>query len=284
MGFVTGFTGGVTLTLGLAYLAVSSHERNRQSQADILRAQTRVVNTLVHDPSTTSLRSNPSSLLPPSRAELEAQRRSHFVETAKDKWNAEIEGAVRWAQTQDWNSVRESAEDTAARLLGVARTSAGDAATHAEAAAHNAQVATGRAVEHTRTSLEHTRQRVAERASHVETDTRQVLRQALDSAGAAAADAKGAVARTIERGVEKGHEVIEKGHEVVGKAKAAVMLAEERAAARADVKLLHVSDIEKALNERFEKRDDVMRKSVKEVLAERYTPIDKRDNSRLRLL
>jgi len=71
---------------------------------------------------------------------------------------------------------------------------------------------------------------------------------------------------------------------MIGKAKAKIHLAEERAEAKVDAKLLHVSEIEKALNERFESksREDVMKKSVEEALKERYTPIGERDNSRLR--
>lgn len=77
---------------------------------------------------------------------------------------------------------------------------------------------------------------------------------------------------------------IEKGKHMLGKAKARIHLAEERAEARVDAKLLHVSEIEKALGERFERgsREEVMKKSVEEVLKERYTPIGERDNSRLR--
>jgi len=59
-------------------------------------------------------------------------------------------------------------------------------------------------------------------------------------------------------------------------------LAEERADAKADAKLLHLSEIEKVLNQRYEKNDDIMKKSIKEVLAERYKPIGERDNTRLR--
>jgi len=84
-------------------------------------------------------------------------------------------------------------------------------------------------------------------------------------------DVTGAVARGIE-----------KGKDVVGRAKAAVYLAEERAEAKVDAKLLHVSEIERVLNQRYQRDESVMEKSAKEVLAERYKPIDQRDNSRLR--
>lgn len=41
-----------------------------------------------------------------------------MVEAAKDRWNEEIENAVRWVQRKDWNGVREGMEDTVSRLLG----------------------------------------------------------------------------------------------------------------------------------------------------------------------
>lgn len=225
-------TGGLTLTLGLTYLALVAHERNRQAQADILRAQTRVVNTLARDPMAPKRRLTPEdadALYPPLRAELEARRRSHFVETAKDRWNAEIEGAVRWAQNADWTGVRENAET---RLLGLAK--AVDAA---------------EVKEQVKTRVQET----GKRAAGVAAEVRQDVKAAVD-----------------------------KGREMVGKAKAAVYLAEERADAKADAKLLHLSEIEKVLNQRYEKNDDIMKKSIKEVLAERYKPIGERDNTRLR--
>lgn len=39
-----------------------------------------------------------------------------FVERAKDRWNAEVEGAVRWVANKDWTAAREDAEDAGARL------------------------------------------------------------------------------------------------------------------------------------------------------------------------
>ncbi len=104
-----GQTGGVTLTLGVVYLGLLTHERNRQAQAHSLRAQSRVLNSLLE----------PTPLPPPqSRAELAREERSSLVETAKDRWNAEVENAVRWVQRTDWNEVREGMEGAVARLLG----------------------------------------------------------------------------------------------------------------------------------------------------------------------
>ncbi|TVY81788.1 hypothetical protein LSUE1_G001934 [Lachnellula suecica] len=109
MGFTTGFTGGVTLTLGLAYLTVLAHERNRRSQAEALRSQSRVLTSLLE----------PTPLPPPqTRAELAREERSNLVETAKDRWNEEVENAVRWVQRTDWDDVRENMEGAVSRLLG----------------------------------------------------------------------------------------------------------------------------------------------------------------------
>jgi len=99
----------VTLTLGLAYLTVLAHERNRKAQAEALRSQSRVLNSLL----------DPTPLPPPqTRAELTREERSTLVETAKDRWNDEVENAVRWVQRTDWNDVREGMEGAVARLLG----------------------------------------------------------------------------------------------------------------------------------------------------------------------
>lgn len=78
----------------------------------------------------------------------------------------------------------------------------------------------------------------------------------------------------VERGVER-------GRDMVGRARARAQLAEERLEAKMDAKVLHLSDVERALAERFEKREEDTR-SVQEVLAGRYRPIGEKDHSRLR--
>jgi altered-inheritance-of-mitochondria protein 5 len=99
----------VTLTLGLAYLTVLSHERNRQAQALYLRSQHQLLNSLI----------DPTPAQSPFHAELARQLRSNFTESVKDRWNDEVENAVRWVQTTDWNGVREGMEGAVARLLGL---------------------------------------------------------------------------------------------------------------------------------------------------------------------
>lgn len=107
MGFTTGFTGGVTLTLSIAYLTVLAHQRSREHQAAVLRQQTYLLSSII-DPLPPAL--------PPTRAEIAAAERAHFTEKAKDRWNTEVEGAVRWAQSKDWDEVREDAEAALSRL------------------------------------------------------------------------------------------------------------------------------------------------------------------------
>lgn len=192
----------------------------------MLRSQTRVLNALSNTPNPPS-RHDPANdvLYPPSRAEIALRRKGHFIETAKDRWNAEIENAVRWAQTKDWDAVREDAE---ARILGVARVVPVPSSSEVKEGVKESVVKTGHQIKE---------------------------------------DVVGAV---------------HKGKEMVGRAKAAVYLAEERADSKVDAKLLHLSEMERALEQRYRRDDSVMKKSVQEVLAERYKPIGERDNTRLR--
>jgi altered-inheritance-of-mitochondria protein 5 len=44
--------------------------------------------------------------------------RATLVETAKDRWNAEIQNAVRWVQGAEWGNVKEGMEGAVAKALG----------------------------------------------------------------------------------------------------------------------------------------------------------------------
>ena len=265
----------MTLTLGLTYLALVNHEQNRQAQSDVLRAQTRVLNSLSQDLSSPSSRAyrrarerDDVELYPPSRAEQAARHRAHFIETAKEKWNSEVEGAVRWVQNTDWADVREATEDTAARLLGLpTSTSApGEGRTAgqvADAVRREVVEDARQTAQYTKRTFEHTKESVRQAAASAATQVREDV-----------GIARSAVAGAVERGIQK-------GREAVGRAKAAVHMAEERLETRMDAKLLHLSEVERALSQRYEK-SDVMSKSVEEILRERYIPIDKRDNTKLR--
>lgn len=55
----------------------------------------------------------PPALEPPSTAR---EARVSVVESAKDRWNSEIEGLVKKAQTTDWNEVGGRVSDGVASL------------------------------------------------------------------------------------------------------------------------------------------------------------------------
>jgi len=296
----------VTLTLGVAYLAVLAHERNRQAQAQALRSQARVLNGLLE----------PTPLPPPqSRAELAREERSTLSETAKDRWNAEVENAVRWVQKTDWDEVREGMEGAVARLLGtgleksregieqgekIAGPKVQEAVDRSKAAARKGadQAATGidrataatisgadKAVASTKDQLRHAgaksteygdavkakADRVAVNAKSGAQDAAETVRQS----GGTVDAARGAVRDVVSKGIEKGKQVL-------GQAQAAVGLATDKLESKAQsAGLSHSSAVEKALHERFEKSDE-LNKSQQEALAERYVPIDARDNTTLR--
>jgi altered-inheritance-of-mitochondria protein 5 len=296
----------VTLTLGVAYLTVLAHERNRQAQAQALRSQARVLNGLLE----------PVPLPPPqSRAELAREERSTLVETAKDRWNAEVENAVRWIQRTDWNEVREGMEGAVARLLGTgleksregieeveknygptvqeavdrSKATARKGADQAAAGIDRAAAATVSGVEKgVASTKEQLRQAGAKSAEYgdavkaktdrVVTDARsgsQGAAQTLRHPGGTVDAARGAVRDAVSKGIEKGKEVL-------GQAQAAVGLATDKLESKAQsAGLSHSSAVEKALHERYEKPDG-LNKSVEEVLEERYKPIDARDNTVLR--
>lgn len=243
----------MTVTLSLAYLAVLTHQRNRQSQADILRAQSLVLNDLSR------------TGIPPIKgaAATAAEQHPGFAETAKRRWNSELEGAVRWAQTTDWTRMRESAEGSVARLLWGAEPEAERRVESAERTVKGEAEAAGRTV---REAVEG----VSRGARSAIEETRTRSAGAADAVHVKAEEAKAAVVRGVE-----------KGKEMAGKAKAKIGLAEERLETKADAKLFGVSEVERTLNERYEK-SDVMSKSVAEVLSERYKTIDQRDNTKLR--
>jgi altered-inheritance-of-mitochondria protein 5 len=278
-------TGGVTLTLSLAYLTVLAHERNRQSQSLALRSQSRVLQSLLED----------TPIPPPkTRQELAREERSTLIEAAKDRWNAEIENGVRWVQTKDWVKVREEVEDTVAGLLGwglregregvergervlgekgsVVAEKVKQGATGfvpaAQRSAAEAKAGAGRIAELSKEKL-----REAE-AKSVEVKERSKAEIARRSAGGVEG-ARTSVREAVQRGIEKGKDIAQK-------ASAAVGLVEQKVEEKALLSsAAPSSDVEKALRERFEGPSN-LDKSVQEALEERYRPIDQRDNSELR--
>ncbi|KAK5115019.1 hypothetical protein LTR85_010057 [Meristemomyces frigidus] len=98
MGFTTGLLGGFTLTTSLLYLSLSLHTRNRVQQASLLQQQSLILNNVVEP-------------LPPPPPPASREVQAGLWETAKDRWNAELEGNVRKLQHMDWDGVRIRMEE-----------------------------------------------------------------------------------------------------------------------------------------------------------------------------
>jgi altered-inheritance-of-mitochondria protein 5 len=94
MGFTTGLLGGATLTYSIFYLTLYVHKANRNAQHTLLSQSHILLNSAVE----------PLPPLPePPAYEV---RKTSLIEELKDKWNGEIENAVRRLQTTDWDEVR----------------------------------------------------------------------------------------------------------------------------------------------------------------------------------
>ncbi|KAI1425745.1 hypothetical protein F5Y12DRAFT_746479 [Xylaria sp. FL1777] len=257
MGFTTGFTGGVTLTLGVTYLALLAHQRNREHQAAVLRQQTYLISS-VFDPLPPAL--------PPTRAELAASERANFTEAAKDRWNYEIEHAVRWAQTKDWTEVREGVETAVSRLW--AR-GLGEVQEGAEKVEEKGAAAARDLSNKARAEAREKSDSVAAAAKSAYADAKARSAELASRAEEKADDAKGSVFGVIGRGIEKGREVF-------GKTKSAAVRVEEKVEPTA-------SPVDEALQQRYEKHGE-LDQSVEEALAARYGSINQKDNTSLKAL
>lgn len=256
----------MTLTLSLAYLSVLAHQRNREAQSKSLRTQTLMIQHLI-DPI--------PQPLPPTRSEVAAAQREAAVEVAKQRWNSEVENAVRWVQHTDWDEVREGMESRVAYLW-------------AKATGQSVEE-----VERARRALEPVKKRQNKAGGEIAAATRGVFSQAKETAESVemtaenrALDARLRSKKVIEETAAGAKEIVnatlDKGREIVDKAKSAVGLAEaqveEMAGDKAKSKL---SPVQQALNQRYEKPAKDTRTTA-EILKERYIPMDKRDNSILR--
>ncbi|KAL0942195.1 uncharacterized protein CTRU02_200081 [Colletotrichum truncatum] len=275
MGFTSGFTGGVTLTLGVAYLTVLAHQRNREAQSHILRSQKHVLSTLLE----------PQVRIPPplTRSEQAVKDRENLVESAKDRWNREIENAVRWAQRADWSQIREGLENSAARLWGGAIDKTAEAGEKvvpiakeaAETAKQKGTVLAEEKGENLRQEAKSAWERAREKtliAEEVALAKAAEARKALD---AKAAEAKAAVSEALKKGKQQTEAVAVKAQQVAN-------VAEDKTTIKEDGKVLPaLSPVQRALHQRYEKPSGLT-KTVKEVLAERYQRVDERDNTQLR--
>ncbi|RKU46677.1 hypothetical protein DL546_008492 [Coniochaeta pulveracea] len=271
MGFANGFTGGVTLTLGLAYLAVLTHQRNRQTQSDLLRAQQTVLNSLVHDPSVAQRPAAPyAGLL------TREEPNHHFVETVKSRWNAEIENAVRWAQTKDWNATREWAESVilGSRPAEAVReeVSQGFPATRREAA--EIKESGKSAFQEARLKSGEFAQAAKERAAELADEGRELAHVAKERAAELADEGKEALSRGVERSREIVNAGVEKGKELAHKAATEMGNAERKVEHKVDEAVLRYAAVDRALAQRYKSDGgQVLNKTVEEVLRERYQPI-----------
>jgi len=92
------------LTCATLYLTLGLHTRNRAQQAALLRQQKLLLDGIV-EPS------------PPAEEPLARELPVGLVEMAKDKWNKELELAVRKVYNTDWRRVREDLEEKAGTIL-----------------------------------------------------------------------------------------------------------------------------------------------------------------------
>jgi MICOS complex subunit MIC12 len=231
-------TGGVTLTLSLAYLAVLAHQRNRERQSVILRANHTVISGLTDPLPPTH---------PPTRAELAAAHRANLVVTAKDRWNAELEGAVHWAQNTDWTEVREGLEIAARRLWARAQG---------------------------REFVEPPALPRLPRAQEVRDRAVEAGNQLQGKARAALADAKARGVEAVSKGEKEAEEAKNTIFGAVGRAFGYAKERVEDVVGKVEDKVDGTqSAIEQALKQRYEPPTGLDR-SVEEVLAERYAPMD----------
>ncbi|KAI1207248.1 uncharacterized protein F4807DRAFT_436335 [Annulohypoxylon truncatum] len=245
MGFTTGFTGGVTLTLSIAYLTVLAHQRSREHQAAVLRQQTFLVSSII-DPLPPAL--------PPTRSEIAASERARFTEKAKDRWNAEIEGAVRWAQSKNWDEVREDAEAALARIWAKAFSEAQEQVEKNQGKTDAAESKLSQGKEKTAS--------VAAATKNAFTDAKAKGSEVATKTGEKAEETRGSIFGAIASGFSK--------------AKSAVVGSSEKIEDASS----QLSAEEKTLNQRYQKTAGLDR-SKEEVLAARY---NQQTNTQLKTL
>ncbi|KAI0853190.1 hypothetical protein F5Y00DRAFT_257848 [Daldinia vernicosa] len=260
MGFTTGFTGGVTLTLSVAYLGVLAHQRHRERQAAILRQQTRLISSII-DPL--------PPVLPPTRAELAAAERANLIERAKDRWNAEIEGAVQWAQNKDWEEVRENVEIALARLWARAFGDAQGPVEKGEDAAANAKAAVNAKLDQGKEKA----MSVAAAAKSAYADAKAKGSEVVEQTEEKAEEAKASFLSGLASGIWKSKDVADKTKSAV--AGGAKQKGEEL--------LSPLSEEERALRQRYQGSTG-LEQSPEEVLAARYASTGRQDGSQLKAL
>ncbi|KAK2806013.1 hypothetical protein FQN50_006028 [Emmonsiellopsis sp. PD_5] len=125
MGFLSGFFSGIALTTTTLYITLTLHQATRHHQHLLLREQIDLINAIAlpvtpslsasspSSSSTTAVR--PRTADDPAIAAVMARRgyaprdprdRPGVLELAKERWNGEVRGVVRWVQEVRWEDVR----------------------------------------------------------------------------------------------------------------------------------------------------------------------------------
>lgn len=261
MGFITGFTGGVALTLSLAYISIAELQRQRETQSRLLREQKWMIRNITD---------------PDDNARQWQQQRSTTVsveQLAKDRWNQEIERAVRWAQNTNWAAIGEGLERRVTALW----------AEHGEE-----RLADGEAK--AREALDRAKEKGAQAAAKIEDGARRTAARAEDEARRAAARVEDEARRAASRFQDEARRIEAEAQDkaqgvlasAVDRVKMAVGWVEAEVTAVAKEQAAAESPVEKALRQRFEKGGAGMERAAEEVLRERYRPLGERDNTVLR--
>jgi altered-inheritance-of-mitochondria protein 5 len=90
--------GGFTLTSAVLYLSIHLHAQNRARQSELLSQQSRIIHGII-------------TPQPPAPPKHERHVQAGLLETAKDKWNKELEENVRRLQSYDWTGAFERVEE-----------------------------------------------------------------------------------------------------------------------------------------------------------------------------
>ncbi|KAK4463995.1 hypothetical protein QBC42DRAFT_264446 [Cladorrhinum samala] len=253
MGFIRRVVGGTALTAGLTVYYLSSRIRQSSSSssatADSVFPSSRPQRII-----------NPDGTYVP-QSTLQSTT-SQFIESIKSRWNAEVISLVKWAQGTDWDAVKVQSQDSAIQAAHLAKERGTELGTELSRQGETTYYETKRWAKQAGRQAYEGAVELEKKAlleyHELEKKAEKVVEQVRDS--------------------EKG--LVQRGKEVLGKAKAALYLAEEKAEAKVEAKLLGTSEIEKILNERYDlkKREDRLDRSVEETLAERYESLEKREH------
>lgn len=201
--------------------------------------------------------------VPPTRSEVAAAQRSSSVEVAKDRWNAEVENAVRWVQRSDWDEVRDGLESRVSNAW--ARVTGQTPAEEVELVKNKAVAASGSVAAAAKDAYG----KASAQAQSVEVAAENKLLEARLRATREAVKAENKAVSALEAGKEK--------------AKTIIGIVEDKVSTKTDGQVVPAIDpVAKALDQRYERPEIQEEKTVAELLRERFIPFDERDNTILR--